>query len=182
MPRINYQALKTILLGSHPDGTDYTLLDDAAALAKFTELNRPASADKSEILQYLLLERHDTNDGADTAPAYLYGRIALVAQSNDGDDPFGRGAGNEVDRRQIMSALTLLRIVGPDSGFALDLLDSRFDSMLTHMQGAGAISPGDKTNLQALSNNKQSHAMESRDLLEYGGRITISHISHARAI
>ena len=184
MPRINYPALKTILDGSHPDATLYSSLDDAACLAKFTELNRPASADKSAILQYLLLERYDTNNGNDTQPAYLYGRIAMVAQAAVGSDVFEQGGGTPpaLTMRQKMSALTLLRIVGPDSGFALDLLDSRFDSMLTHMQGADAIAPADKTALQALSQNKASHAMEVAEQINYSGRITLSHIQHARSL
>lgn len=122
-------------------------------------IDRDAEASKGAILQYMLMERFRTNSGADLTQMFLYGRLGLVVVAAVGTDVFGSTT-NSLTLDQKGSAITFTRMLGPDSEFILDLLDSRFDSLLNDIRNAEIFGPPDKTAIQALSQNQQSRARE----------------------
>lgn len=163
-------------LTTDPLSRGYAAMTDQQAIDSLNALDRNAPTDKNIILQYMLLERYRTNSGADTKVNYLYGRLQMVCDANVGDDVFGSTT-NILTQDQKASALTFIRLLGSDSGFALDLLDSRFTNMLTDIRNAEVFGPVDKNAIQAFSQNKQSRA------LELGiGRVRLGDVEFARSL
>jgi hypothetical protein len=91
--------------------------------------------------------------------------------------PLGVGGALQVPTfDQIQSAASFMRILDTDTGFAVSLLDSRIDSILNDLTASDAIGSGDKTAIQALSQNQQSRATELGL-----GRVNAGDVNQARA-
>ena len=150
---MSLQDLRTEL-DDDPLARGYSGMDDAAAAFDIGEIfYRPAVASIETLRNYFLLERKNSMP--------LIGRLEIVANSTVGADPLGDTVSLTLE--QITAATTMFLIVTPSSEFSLNLNDSRFDSLLNDLaagSGAKVISPGDKTAIQALSDNQQTRASE----------------------
>lgn len=175
----DYPALQAELLAGHPVTGAYNI-DDQLAANELNALNRPSEAEAAEILQYCLLETSRTNAGADLVASNIYGRIKAVAGSAVGADPFNTGRpGDQLKLEEIHAAEAMLRILGAESGFALSLLDARFDAILEQLAQCRAMKQGDKTAIQGLSVDQQNRVME----LQLGrNRVNADHVTKARAL
>lgn len=175
---LQYQALKDELLAGHPDTGPYNV-DDTLAAGELNAINRPVEASASEILQYVILERFRTNTGTDTNNSNLFGRIKMMAEGALGVDVFGATPAVPLTVQDKAAAETFLRLVGPDSGFALSLLDTRFDQILNRLVAGNAIGAVDRTAIQNLSSNKQSRVQE----IGFGRPVVnFTHVAYARAL
>ena len=128
---------------------------DQASTDDLNTKYRPGLGTVEDLRAYFLLERKSSQ--------FLYGRLALVAKANVGEDPLGEGV---LTLEHITSALTMLNILNPVSDFSLDLSDDRFESLLDDLaggSGAKVINPGDKTAILAFSLNQISRAEELRE-------------------
>jgi len=154
-------------LSTDPLTRGYAGMTDAQKVTSLNAVDRDGPHDPTALLQYLTLERFRTGT--------LYGRLQLVAGARPvragagwGIAPLPIGAADAditVTQDQIAAAQALLRYVDTDTTAAVTLLDSRITSILDDLgpSGAGgceAIGGGDKTAIQALSQNQQSRAQE----------------------
>lgn len=146
-----------ILTTGHPDTGAYNANAQTAA-DEINALNRPNSNTVQAMFMYLFNKKHRTNQGTDTVYTPIIGRLLHVADSAVDADPFGRGAGNEVNLQQIHACKAMVTLLNSTH---IDLLDySDTDLPLGYLNGAGVISPSHKTALDELSNNLQSRATE----------------------
>jgi hypothetical protein len=140
-------------LTTDPLVVGYAGMTDIQVSASLRAQTRPGPSTVDQLRAYFLLEKR--------SGVPLYGRLALVARSNVGDDPIGEATVLTLDH--IASALTMINILNPVSNFSLDLADSRFDAILNALaagNGAKVIGPADKTAIQAFSTNSLSRAQE----------------------
>lgn len=174
---LDYQALKDELTAGHPDTGAYNA-DDALAADQLNALNRPVVAAAREIRDFLYFTLHNEGSGDDTNNANIWGRIQMVAEASVNDNVFGVSPADPVQLNQIAAAKTLLQLLAQDD-FSTLLAEAGFDSILTKLQGAGALSPGDKNTLQGLADNKQSRATE----INFGrNTVNATHVATARAL
>ena len=172
---LDYAGLQAELLAGHPDTGAYDA-DDALAAGELNALNRPVLASGAEIREFCLYTLHNEGTGSDTQNANIYGRIEMIAEAKQGDDPFGVTDSLEV--QQIAAAKTFLYMLNADD-FQVLLADTEFDAILTKLQGANAFSPADKTALQALADNKQNRVTE----IGFGRtQVNADHVAFARAL
>lgn len=167
---MSLQDLRTEL-DDDPLVRGYSGMDDAAAAVDINDIfYRPAVASIETLRNYFLLERKNS--------MALMGRLKIVSDSAVGADPLGDTLSLTLEH--ITAATTMFLIVTPSSVFSLDLNDSRFDQLLNYLaggSGAKVISPGDKTAIQALSENQQTRANELGL-----GRVREGTVAQARAL
>lgn len=175
---LNYTALAAELAAGHPTTGAYNA-DNALAAAELNAVNRPNSNSVGAMMAYLLNKKHRTNQGADTTYVPIIGRLGMVAESAVGSDPFGRGAGNELNLAQITACKTFLLLFTSPHLTATDLDDANLPYGYTEASGAWAASH--TAALQALSQNQLSRAQEIAAALQYSGPITATHVQNARA-
>ena len=172
-------ALLKIELDTDPLTRGYAGMDDPTAAATFNVIDREAPPDSGALLQYIILERFRTGN--------LYGRINMAAFASPlraGNAweipplPLGAAGADVVPTfDQIQSAAAFMRLLDTDTRFAVSLLDSRIDTILSDLVSVGVIGAGDKTAIQALSENQQSRATELGI-----GRVDPRHVTQARSI
>lgn len=175
---VDYVALRSEL-DTDPLTRGYSAMDDAAAAADLNTLYRDAPPDEGALLQYVTLERFRTGN--------LYGRIKMVAETTTlraGNSwelppmPLGVGGVDVVPTYdQVQSAAAFMRFLETDTVFAVSLIDSRADTILSDLVAVGAMGGGDKTAIQALSQNQQSRATEL-----FGVPVNIGDVQNARAL
>lgn len=152
-----YLILKTELLAGHPITGAYNA-DDALAADQLNAVNEPNANSLESMINYMLTIKHKTGQGADTTYTPVIGRMISVAESVLGGDPFGRGAGNEVNLQQIHACKTLVLLI--QSGKLIDMDFTNANLPMGYLNGAGVISPAHKTALEDLSKNQISRARE----------------------
>lgn len=163
------QALER--LKTEVDKPTYSGMTAAQVLDALSVKDQPGVASLDDLRTYMLMERKGL--------MFLYGRVELVAQSAVGDDPIGEST--PLTLEHICAAKTMLNILNPTSGFALDYADSRFDALLNDLAGGGckAIGPADKTAIQALSLNRMSlsEKLQLNEVLDEGSILYVRSLS-----
>ena len=149
---INYVKLAAELAAGHPVTGAYNV-DDALAAAELNAKNIDNDAPVSAMYDYLLNKNHRTNQGTDTQFTPILGRLEHVARSAVGDDPFGRGAGNELILIQVHAAMAFSSLFNTShvSGVAFQ---AGSGLPLGTLNGAGIISPAHQAAIEALSENQ----------------------------
>lgn len=153
---MNYAALSAELLAGHPDTGAYSP-DDATAAAEINAANRPNARAAVDVFEYFLSRQHRTQQGADATYTTLLGRLVHAAESPVGSDPFGRGAGQELNIQQKHGCVSLLEWLRRGDS-SVETTDANL--RLGYVNGAGVISTGQRTEIEALSMNQISRAAE----------------------
>lgn len=190
---MNYTALKTELTTGHPDQGAYNAdnqlaADQLNAEGAYTSWARPAPADFTGMHEYLVKNRSRTNDGGDTVSTSLLGRLKTIAESAVGDSVFGRtGANDTVTNETKHAAQMFMSLVANTSRPSIDLTITEIDAAFVALGppgsgGIGVWKDPDITALKNLSQGQQSRAQEISTVIDYNGRITSSHVAHARSI
>jgi len=161
------------LATGHPDTGPYSS-DDRTAADQMNEINRPSEGTTQEILKYFLQNTHKSDEGTDTRTAYLYGRLALMARSKEGEDPYKRGL--PVTIEQISSAINIDRAMLSGES-AVNFSSSVLDDVLINLRQAATISPQQRNEIMALQNNTQSRGNEIGV-----GRVRTGDIERARLV
>ena len=145
------------LIRGYAGMTDIQVADD------MNLINRPAEGGTERMLNYCIKNRSRTNNGADTTPLPLIGRLQLVADAALTEDPFGTTiAANQVSREMKTWARTFLYVLTSPTLETLDFLDTEVDT------GYIALGPGeavvwktpDIDALKGFSQNQQSRGTE----------------------
>lgn len=153
---IDYTALAAELTAGHPLTGAYNV-DNQLAADQLNAVNRPNVRAARDVFEYFLSRQHRTNQVADTTYTTLLGRLVDVTRSVVGGDPFGRGVGNELNMQQLHGCISLLEwLRRADS--SVETTDANL--RLGYVNGAGVISPGQVTEIEALSQNQISRAQE----------------------
>ena len=155
---MSIEKLKAELFGAN--AATYAPLTDAEVADLLNTVNIPTTEANniSRIYGYIFNKNHRTNQGSDTQYVPIIGRLVMVAESVLGSDPFGRGAGNEINLIQKTSCLALLELLRSPNSPSIDLTDSNFP--LGSVNGAGVISTAHKNDIEALSQATISRAHE----------------------
>ncbi len=193
---INYQALKDELTTGHPDQGAYNAnnqlaADQLNAEGAYTSWARPANATADELFTYLSQNRSKLS--AENHPTPLIGRLKEVTETAiDANTSWG-----ETVKKEHRHAATLFyEMATRDPNASIDFVSAEFDDSYTLIgKPAGSIGSGptevdgigvwkdpDETAIRNLSDGKQSRAQEIAATINYNGRITESHVAHARSI
>ena len=156
------------LTAGHPTQGAYSATDAIAAeqmngTGAYTAWLRPADGGVDGMLNYCVKNRSRTNNGADTVPLPLVGRLQLVADAALGADPFGTTvAANEVTREMKSWADTFLFLLQSPQLTTLDFIDTELDAGYTALGPGAAVvwKTPDIDALKALSQNQQSRGAE----------------------
>ena len=178
---MDYVALKAELDAGHPTTGAYNV-DDTLAAAELNAENRPKEGGTERMLNYCVKNRSRTNNGADTVPLPLFGRLQLVADAAIGADPFGTTvAANQVTREMKTWAITFIDILRSPTLLTLDFIDTEIDIGYTALGPGNAVvwKDPDITALKAFSQNQISRA-EEIGLTPLP--ITVSHVTFARTL
>lgn len=152
------QAIKDEL-ANDPLGIGYAgMVLDQDVVASLNNKIYSNSNSISLIYEYMFNKNHRTNQGTDTQYVPMIGRLSMVANAAVGSDPFGRGAGGEVNLIQKTACITLLELLNSPNAPTIDFTDSNFP--LGSVNGAGVISPAHKDAIIALSENQISRAQQ----------------------
>jgi len=154
---IDYLVLKAELTAGHPDTGAYNI-DDGLAADELNAVNRPSPAPLLDVLQYIVERNHRTQQGTDTTFTTILGRLEHAARSSVGDDPFGRGVGNELTLIQLHACLFFASLFASPQINDIDYGDTNLPT--GQVNGAGVWSSAHATDIEALSQNQQSRATE----------------------
>lgn len=172
---MDFEALQAELLAGHPVTGAYSA-DDASAAAELNAKNIMGEVSPEVVLRYCVEQQHRENTGSDTKRCNIYGRIAIVAESPVGSNPFGLSPAETLEIGQIASAKTILRMLDGNA-YNVNLANADVDGALTKCRGAKCYSAAQKDAIVALSNDVQSRA------IELGlGRVRAGDVTHARAL
>jgi len=150
-------TLKNELIND-PLALGYATMTDAQVV---TSINNPIYSNTNpvgKIYEYLFNKNHRTNQVSDTQYVPIIGRLTMAAEAAVGSDPFGRGAGKEINLIQKTACITLLELLRSPNAPSIDFTDSNFP--LGSVNGAGVISTLQKTAIEALSANQISRAQD----------------------
>lgn len=175
---MDYTALAAELLAGHPVTGAYNADDDLAA-AELNAVNRPALSLLTDVMQYIIERNHRTQQGTDTTYTTILGRLYHAAESAVGDDPFGRGAGNELTLIHLHACKFFKAIFQSPQIDSLDYSDTNLPT--GQVNGAGVWSTAHATAIEALSDNQISRAQEL-GLGTYPVTGVGGHVETARAI
>ena len=156
-------------------GRGYSGMTAEQKAASLNAPDRPADGSATGMLQWLATHKNRSNDGSDTVGTAMLGRLRSVAEAAVGDDPFGRGVGNEVTLPQKHAAQAFLILVSSEA-VVLDFTNTDVGLFFDEMESATVWKPADTTALQALSQNKQSRGQEIG-----AGHVRVGHILEAEA-
>lgn len=169
---MDIDKLETVLTAGHPTAGAYDA-DAEIAADQINAKNLDAPADPLALLNYCVMN--------DFRGEPIYGRIALVADSAVGallplDDA---EVGITMTIKHIAAAKTFLRFMEPDVQASDALTSAGWDNILNALAGgalnAQCMGPTNKTDIQNLSKDKQSHAQK-----EGLGVVEPGHILEAR--
>ena len=158
---------------THPSTPTYNA-DAQLAADELNALNIASENTIQVMFDYMFNKKHQTGQGTDTVYTPILGRLLHAAESAAGSDPFGRGAGNELNLQQIHACKAMKLVFETMHVSDLDYSDSNLP--LGYLNGAGVISVAQRNALEALSDNLQSQAtvlglpvVRANDVLEARG-------------
>ncbi len=158
MPTKKVLAMKDEI-DNDPEAIGYGGKTAVQILALLNDVVRDAPADTGLMLNYCVLNRSRTNNGTDTVPLPLLGRLEAVASAGIGVDIFGTTvAANEVDMEMKTWANAFLILFTSTTAVTIDFNNSEVSL------GFDALGPGrgvvwkapDIAALKAFSAGKQS--------------------------
>ena len=142
-----------------PLARGYSAMSDSEAAADLNTEYRPAKNFITAMMEYLVNKKHRTNQGGDDTFSPIIGRLYHIARSNDGDDPFSRaGAYTGLDIQHIHACQTFITIFESSQLEDLDYNDTNLP--WGFVEASGAWSTTHTSEMQALSNNQISRAVE----------------------
>lgn len=149
-------------LDADPLVRGYAGMSDQEAADSINAVDRPGAADPEAVQRTVLLERHRSNNGGDTAATNIYGRLKVMSEATVGVDVFGQSnqGGDELSvAEDVHSACTFLRMIAGDL-IPLEMQGSAIAPVLNDLVRAEVMGAGDRAALKALSDNKQSRGQE----------------------
>lgn len=153
----------------------YAGMTDAQAADDLNTVYRSSPAVIDDILQYIVKRNHRTQQGTDTTFTAIVGRLFHASGSAVGDDPFGRGAGNELTLVHLHACKFFTSLINSPQISQLDFSDVNLPT--GQVNGSGVWSSAHASDIEALSDNQISRA------IELGlGSVTVGDVEYARAL
>lgn len=160
-----------------PLGRGYAGMTDQQAADDLNTKYRDKNANIGDIIDYLSKTRTQTNQGSDTVPLIILGRLALCAeQTTVPVDPFATAGTKKIDNvLELTSIKAFYSLLKLSASLNINMIDTEIQTMLNNCINGGVFNTAHRDALIAMSQN-QITRVEELGL----GRVRVGEVTAAR--